>query len=329
MPPMVFHQTSRIRRTLLPSALQMNYTHNSRSVAERQHLYFALFFVATLPFFWGALRTLFTFSLTRESCSHIFLIPAITAILIYLQRKAIFHDHPVGRGGGILILLVGFGIFGLSRGFAPQWGEYKAVSLGMVGILLTWLGAFVFSYGYRSFRAALFPLLFLFWMIPVPVSLLDRVIFLLQESTAAIAEVLFHWSGVPVFRQGFIFSLPGLTIEVAKECSGIRSSLALVITAMLASYLFLRTTWKRAVLVAVALPLAVIKNGARIVALSLLSIRVNPNFMRGPLHHEGGILFFVLALVLFAPVLLWLERSEAGATGPTASKPVPEKSSFS
>lgn len=305
----------------------MNYTHNPRSVAERQHVYFALFFVATLPFFWGALRTLFTFSLTRESCSHILLIPAITAILIYLQRKAIFHDHPVGRGGGILILLVGFGIFGLSRVLAPHWGEFEAVSLGTVGILLTWLGAFVFSYGYRSFRVALFPVLFLFWMIPFPTSLLDRVIVLLQEGSAAIAEVLFHWSTVPVFRQGFIFSLPGLTIEVAKECSGIRSSLALVITAMLASYLFLRTIWKRAVLVAFALPLAVIKNGVRIVVLSLLSIRVNPHFMKGPLHQEGGILFFVLALVLFAPVLLWLERSEAGVTEPAALKPVHEKSS--
>jgi exosortase len=307
----------------------MNYADPSRPAAERQHLYFALFFIATLPFFWGVLRTLFTFSLMRESCSHIFLIPAITAILIYLQRKTIFHDHSVGRSGGILILLVGFGIFGFSRELAPHWGEYEAVSLGTVGILLTWLGAFIFSYGYHSFRAALFPLLFLFWMIPVPISLLDRVIFLLQEGTSAIAEVLFHWSGVPVFRQGFIFSLPGLTIEVAKECSGIRSSLALVITAMLASYLFLRTIWKRAVLVAFALPLAIIKNGARIVVLSLLSIRVNPNFMRGPLHQEGGILFFVLALVLFAPVLLWLERSEGGATGPTTLKPVAEKSSSS
>ena len=306
----------------------MNHTVNSRPAAERRHLYFALFFVVTLPFFWGALRTLFIFSLAREYCSHIFLIPPITAILIYLQRRAIFHDHPSGGSGGILISLLGFGIFWFSRGFVLQGGEHVAVSLGTFGILLTWLGAFIFSYGFRSFRTALFPLLFLFWMIPIPESLLERVIFLLQEGTTAIAEVLFHWSSVPVFRQGFVLSLPGLTIEVAKECSGIRSSLALMITAMLASYLFLRRIWKRAVLVALALPLAVIKNGARIVALSVLSIRVNPNFMRGSLHQEGGILFFVLALVLFAPVLLWLERSEAGATEPAALGPVPDKSSF-
>ena len=58
------------------------------------------------------------------------------------------------------------------------------------------------------------------------------------------------------------------------------------------------------------LPLLVVKNGIRIVSLSLLSIYVDPTFLTGRLHQEGGVVFFLLALVMMAPVLLFLQRSE-------------------
>src|SRR5207244_11592806 len=104
------------------------------------------------------------------------------------------------------------------------------------------------------------------------------------------------------------FALPGVTIEVAKECSGIRSSLALLVTSLLAGHLFLRSGWRKSVLVLAILPLLVVKNGIRIVTLSLLSIYVDPGFLTGSLHHEGGIIFFLLALILLAPVLWFLQR---------------------
>ena len=58
-------------------------------------------------------------------------------------------------------------------------------------------------------------------------------------------------------------------------------------------------------------PLTILKNGIRIVTLSLLAIHVDPGFLTGQLHHDGGVLFFLLTLAMMAPVLAWLRRSEA------------------
>jgi exosortase/archaeosortase family protein len=75
--------------------------------------------------------------------------------------------------------------------------------------------------------------------------------------------------------------------------------------------MFLKSWWKKALLVAVALPLAVVKNGIRIVGLCLLAMHVDPGFLTGQLHHEGGVVFFVLALALLAPLFVLLHHSEA------------------
>ena len=77
-----------------------------------------------------------------------------------------------------------------------------------------------------------------------------------------------------VVRDGTVFALPGIVIQVAQECSGIHSSWVLFITSVLASHLFLRTRWRRFVLVAFAIPLAVLRNGFRILVIGLLCVHV-------------------------------------------------------
>ena len=122
--------------------------------------------------------------------------------------------------------------------------------------------------------------------------------------------MLFMASGVPYLRDGFIFHLPGMSVEVAKECSGIRSGLALFITALLAGHLFLRTWWKKVILVVCIFPIAMFKNGIRITTLTLLGTYVDPRILQSSLHQEGGIPFFIIALLLMAPVLFFLRKSE-------------------
>jgi exosortase/archaeosortase family protein len=120
-----------------------------------------------------------------------------------------------------------------------------------------------------------------------------------------------------------VFTLPNLAIEVADECSGIRSSTALLLTSLLAGHAFLDSPWRKALLVLLVLPTTILKNGIRIVTLSLLSLHIDPAFLEGQLHHEGGILFFVLALAILAPVLILLRRFEAAPREMTSS-PSPE-----
>ena len=173
-----------------------------------------------------------------------------------------------------------------------------------------WIGGFVGSYGLKPSRAAIFPLLFLLLMVPWPSAVLDRVIRWLQQGSTDITYAIFRALGVPVLREGFVLRVPGVAIEVASECSGIRSSMALLITSLLAAYFYLRTRWKMLLLVLLVIPLSIIKNGIRIATLTLLSLYVDPSFLTGSLHRDGGFVFFFLALAIMFPILRLLEKSE-------------------
>ena len=197
-----------------------------------------------------------------------------------------------------------------------------SLSVAALAILLIWVGGFLASYGVAAVREAAFPLLFLLLMIPLPERFLNWTIELLQRGSTEISYLLFNMVGVPALKQGFVISVPGISIEVAAECSGIRSSLALLITCLLAAHLYLRTPWKIAVFILLVLPLSIIKNGIRIVTLTLLSLYVDPRFLTGSLHRDGGFVFFLLALLLLFPVFLALERSENHPIGPKEAQTV-------
>jgi len=131
-----------------------------------------------------------------------------------------------------------------------------------------------------------------------------------KTAAAEVANVLFQLSGTPFLRAGPIFQLPNITIEVAQECSGIRSSWVLFMTSILAANLFLKTSWRRFVLIAFVIPLGVLRNGFRIMVIGLLCVNVGPQMIHSFIHRRGGPLFFTLSLIPLLLVLWWLRRGE-------------------
>src|SRR5207249_10843615 len=169
-------------------------------------------------------------------------------------------------------------------------------------------GTFLFLVS-KLARSAMFPLFFLAFMIPLPEAAVDSLEDASKNASAGVANWLFLITGTPFLREGTIFQLPGITITVAKECSGIRSSLVLGITSLLAANMFLRTTWRRALLVGAVIPLGLLRNGFRILVISLLCVYIGPEMIHSPIHRRGGPVFFALSLVpLFA--MLWLFRRQ-------------------
>jgi exosortase len=106
------------------------------------------------------------------------------------------------------------------------------------------------------------------------------------------------------------FSLPGVDIEVAEQCSGIRSCTSLFIAGLRASYLLLHAAGTRILFSLLTIPIAIFKNGVRIVTLSWLGVYVDQGFLHGKLHQYGGLPVSVLALGILAPVVLALRRLE-------------------
>jgi len=202
-------------------------------------------------------------------------------------------------------------------------GNHSSLGVQLSGwilsLVLVWVAGFALFFGKIALKAARFPLLFLLLMIPPPNFLLDRIIYLLQEGSALITGALFDLFRVPALREGLVFHLARVDIEVAKECSGIRSSMALLILALLISHFRLKSFWCKTLFVACGLFMMILKNGIRIATLTLLAMYVDPNFLFGRLHRQGGVVFFVLALLLLLPLLFVLQRWESKRTVVTES----------
>jgi exosortase len=257
----------------------------------------------------AVLSELVAFAKANSTASHIVLVPFVTLVLLYQARARVSAvSRPAWSGFGIIaaaltLLLV-------QRALPASVGSENRLSLEVAGLVLSWVGGFVSAYGWRATRVALFPLLFLVFTVPPPTAIVDFVTEVLRRGSTEVVASLFKVTGTPHFRDGFVFALPAVTIEIADECSGIRSSIALFLTALLAGHTFLGRPVSRVLLLVAVLPVAIIKNGVRIVTLSLLATNVDPAFLTGQLHQDGGVLFFLLSLAILAPVLFQLKRAE-------------------
>jgi exosortase len=300
---------------------------NDQRVTPQLMLAFVLTCVLPVFLAWDLLPALWGRILTDDTFSHIPLIPAVSFFLVYIERQAIFRQISRGWRMGAGLVAAGAILCALARlNPAPSAADNR-LSLLMFGLVVVWMGAFVCFFGTRTSRAALFSLLFLLFAVPIPEPLLSQTIYFLQKGSAEVTGAMFNLLGVPVLRQpGFVFVLPGVAIRVAEECSGIRSTLALLITAVLAGHLWLKSGLRILVLAVLVFPIAIVKNGMRIVTLSCLAVYVDQGFLHGNLHHYGGFPFFLLDLGMLGlalNVLLRTERRRMGAARSPAALPAP------
>ena len=271
--------------------------------------YFLVWVFCSMALFYRPLLDLFQLAWRDDTASHILLIPFISGWLLYSERRIL---EP-GSGFSFLPALyfvvpsIAAACFALGCGSCSRNDHLSAYTLSLVLLVVA---GFVCLFGTPNARSSSFALGFLVFAIPIPDLVLNKVIYWLQAGSAAIAEILFNLSGAPVLRDGFVFRLPKTSIEVAQECSGIRSSLALLILALLVAHFSFRPIWKKALFIAAGLAMMLVKNGIRIATLTLLANYVNPEFLYGRLHHQGGVVFFLIGLALLWPLYWYLRKSD-------------------
>lgn len=249
-------------------------------------------------------------ALGEETYSHIGLVPWIYLWLMFRLRPSLpAAGQGSGRGAAVILITVASAAVA-GWAFLASLTPIDRLSVAALGFVAAVWAVSLLSFGPKGFRASLFPQLFLLFLVPIPQELLDLFIQALLWGSTVVTEFLFRITAVPHLQQGAIFVLPGLTIEIAKECSGIRSTMALVITGLLAGHLTLRTLRARLGLVLALFPLAVFKNGLRIATLSLLTIHVDPGFIEGDLHRKGGLVFFCITLAIMAGLVWILQKLE-------------------
>lgn len=283
-----------------------------RNESLQLHAYFVFFVAACCVGFWIPLKDLIAFSLTHDYGSHIVLIAPLSILLVYLKRDEVFSDLRARKN--LKTVIAASGLFLVALFLLPV-SQYEPLnpdklSLEILSLVILWWSVFAFCYGTGSFMRALFPLLFLLLLVPFPEFVLDRIVFALQVGSSDVAYGLLRLLNVPVLKEGFILQLPLVNLEVAKECSGIRSSIALLVTMLVAAELALRSSWRKAILVLAIIPMLVFKNGLRIVTIYLLAAYLNPAFLHGWLHTSGGVVFYLIGLLALVPVAVLLRRWE-------------------
>jgi exosortase len=281
---------------------------NEKSPSGQQHACFTGLALLAAAAGYRTLLPVALGSLSVDAYAPFAFIPPVSLSLVYTERRQIFSANRFWHAAAVpYVLLV----------IASIWSG--SLSLSVLLFAASCIAAFAFSYGRGPLKRAVFPLTLLLAVAPMPQSWLDRSIDILQRGSAVATGWLFSLANVPFSRHGLIFSLPKLDIEIAKECSGIRSSLMLLICGLVIGHLFLKAGWTKAVLAAAIIPVTIAKNGLRIFTLAMLGMYVDPSFLTGKLHRDGGGVFFAMAFVALLGLIKLLRKFERAPANQTAA----------
>ena len=265
--------------------------------------------VVTLAFI-QPLTRLMLHAVDSELLSYIPLVPFVAGYLLYIQQRPPATAYRSSAGGTLVLLAVGAAALAAGLRFHQDLSvnDYLA-SMALAYVSFVLAGGFLF-FGAESMAAAAFPAAFMIFLIPPP----DAVVHWLETASvlgsAEVSAFLFNITGTPLLRDGVVFAIPGIVLMIAEECSGIHSSWVLFITSLVASHLFLKSPWRRIFLVAFVIPLALVRNGFRIMVIGLLCAHIGPHMIDSFVHRQGGPIFFVLSLGPLFLLLAWLRRQE-------------------
>lgn len=264
--------------------------------------------VALAIAFAASLGELVVQSFRSELYSYIPLVPVVTGYLLYMRRSTLPRTYSTSLAGAGMFLAVGIAAIAVARVGGIELTANDGLALEtLASVCLVTAGSFFF-FGWRWMVAAAFPMAFLFFLVPLP----DAAVRVLENGSVAgsaeVSALLFTLTATPLVREGTVFVLPGIALEIARECSGINSTWVLAIVGLVASNLLLKSTWARVVLVAFIVPLAIVRNSVRILTIGLLCVHVGPHMIDSYIHRNGGPVFFALSLVPLFLLLSWLRR---------------------
>ncbi len=203
----------------------------------------------------------------------------------------------------------------------PSWWGLLPLALGSLALVigrlgveltamrtsfvLTLIGLQILLLGREVFRILAFPMLFLFFMVPLPQSFVNVVAFPLQLIAADFAVETLHLLNIPALREGNIIHLVDTQLFVAEACSGLRSLMALGTLGVVFAYFFRKNPIERIVIVASAIPIAILVNAFRVALTGFLAHRMGSAAAHGLIHETEGLFTFGLAFGLLL-VEAWL-----------------------
>ena len=281
-------------------------------LASHKLAFLGLLVAISIVWFWPYVLAVAEVALRQEQYSHILLILPLSACLAFMEAKQGICEGKAAPKAGLALLAPAALLSWIGRGIAIPLSESTRLSLNILALVLFWFAFVLLLFGTAAFRRFQWPLLVLLLLVPLPELVVSRLVFVFQVASAKTTFWLFRLAGIPVTQHGLILSLPMLDVEVAQQCSGIRSTMMLLVTSLTLCYLFLKPGWRRVLLLILVLPIAVLKNGVRIFVLATLGMYVDEAWLNGRLHHQGGVVFFMVGTAMVGFAIWVLRRFELG-----------------
>lgn len=236
-----------------------------------------------------------------SNSSYGLLVPLISAFIIWNKRNEISKAHLSYSYWGAVILVSSFILYLLALAGHVAVAQRLMIVASLNALVL-------FNFGKDVYRLLAFPLLYLLFMVPIPVSIYGLVAFPLQLFATNISHYIIQGVNIPVLQEGNMLYFAQTQLEVAEACSGLRSMTAFIMLSVLFAYLMRKGWWHRGLLVCSAIPLAIVANIIRVTGTGILAHFYGKQVARGFLHEFSGLFVFVFGLLLMFALYSLLNR---------------------
>jgi exosortase len=223
----------------------------------------------------------------------------LAPVAIWLAWKSGIRPDAKGNvalGVTMLVLAV---LIRFAAGLAAELFTMRA------SVVLALGGLTVYHFGFRQLLRWWLPFLLACLSIPLPELITQALALPLQFKASELGAALLRWREIPVLLTGNVIRLPGHELFVTEACSGLRSLTALIALAVLMGGLMFRHPVTRVLLVALAIPIAIVINGVRVFLTGFLVFFVDPKLGEGFMHLTEGWLLFLVSLASIG-LLAWL-----------------------
>jgi len=221
--------------------------------------------------------------------SHGFLVPLVSAYLIWKKKDRLKSLEKKRSYWGLLTLLLGLGIY--IAGTAGS--EYFSARFSLVIVLF---GLIFYLNGKEWAKELLFPVAFLAFMVPIPYVIYYSIAFPMQLFSTKLSYYILHSIGLPSIRQGNIIYLPNYSLEVVEACSGLRSLVSLLALGTFFAYVTFKSNLKRFILFLSIFPIAIGANIFRILITAVGAYVVSPKLAEDFLHKLSGLIVFLISV---------------------------------
>jgi exosortase len=264
----------------------------------------ALAAVIVLVAYAGYFQSLVHESRTNPYAAHVVFVPVLAAALLWAQRHEFWRLTFRGHRRAVAVLGMALVLLGVGHRSAN-------VSLQALSFVVAITGLLYWAYGSLGVRRTAFVLAFLLLMVPPPRSAVAAISPAVQHFVAGVSGAVLRVLGVPIAQDGILLSLPGRTLEVAEECTGLRFLPILFVFVGAFARVVLPALKYQVLLIALSVPVAIIANLTRVVVTSAGTYFFGPYVVSGPAHYYIGKACWLAALLIMIR-FAWLLRARIG-----------------